>query len=82
MKPSKATIIRTVILALALVNQGMQLTGKSILPIEDENISSVVTFIFTVCASIIAWWKNNSFTRDAIGADLVMKYKCKRKRRK
>lgn len=74
MKPSKTTIIRTVILAAALINQGLQTAGKNILPIPDENVSDAITFIFTVGASLAAWWKNNSFTKDAIGADAVLKY--------
>lgn len=72
MKTSKTTIIRTVILAAALINQ--VLAGKNILPIPDENVSDAITFIFTVGASLAAWWKNNSFTKDAIGADAVLKY--------
>lgn len=63
------TIIRTTILIVALINQILTSTGHSILPITDEQISEIVTLIFTVAASLWAWWKNNSFTKNAIQAD-------------
>nr|DAJ21703.1 MAG TPA: SPP1 phage holin [Myoviridae sp. ctLGX4] len=31
-----------------------------------------MTYIFTVGASIVAWWKNNSFTKNAQTADKVL----------
>lgn len=72
-KPSKSTIIRTLVLVLALVNQILTATGHSIIPISDEEITQLVTLIFTICASVVAWWKNNSFTQEAISADELMK---------
>ena len=67
--PSKATIIRTVILALAIVNNALAIAGKSPLPIDDEMVTQVISFAFTTAASLAAWWKNNSFTQKAIESD-------------
>ena len=72
-KPSKSTIIRTLVLVLALVNQILTATGHSIIPISDEEITQLVTLVFTICASVVAWWKNNSFTQEAISADELMR---------
>lgn len=66
------TIIRTVVLALALVNQTLMLTGHSVLPIEDEQVTELLTLLFTIGSSVWAWWKNNSFTKPAIEADEYM----------
>ena len=66
------TIVRTVVLVVALVNQALTLSGHSILPISDEQISEVITLVFTVGASLWAWWKNNSFTKNAIEAHKVL----------
>lgn len=66
------TIIRTVVLALALVNQALMLTGHSVLPIEDEQVTELLTLLFTIGSSVWAWWKNNSFTKPAIEADEYM----------
>lgn len=67
--PSKATIIRTLILVLAIANNALAIAGKSPLPIDDEMVTEVVSFVFTTGAAIMAWWKNNSFTQKAIEAD-------------
>lgn len=69
MKISKETIIRTIILVIALVNQVLTAAGKNPLPFSDEEIYTGLTLLFTVCATIWAWWKNNSFTKNAVAAD-------------
>ena len=72
MKISKGTIIRTTCLLLAIVNYALTVAGKSPLPIESETLTEVISFGFTTVASLIAWWKNNSFTQKAIEADEVL----------
>lgn len=66
---SKGTVIRTVLLILALVNQFLTIFGKAPLPIEDEQMSELISLAFTIGTSLLAWWKNNSFTLNAIKAD-------------
>lgn len=73
MKVSKETIIRTVILVLALVNQILQSTGHSILPFESETVAELISLALTVGASAWAWWKNNSFTKAALIGDQAMR---------
>lgn len=73
MKNVKAsTIIRTVVLVLALVNQGLTIAGLNVLPITEEQVTEVLSLVFTIAASLWAWWKNNSFTPAAIKADELM----------
>lgn len=69
MKVSKGTVIRTVLLVLALINQGLLLFGKSPLPFEDETVSEVIGWLFTAGTALAGWWKNNSFTQAALAAD-------------
>ena len=69
---SPATIARTATLILALTNQVLSAAGKPVLPIESENLEQLVTAGITIGASIWAWWKNNSFTSEAIRADEFM----------
>lgn len=71
-KISVGTIIRTVCLLLALVNLTLETFGKSVIPISDEQISELITLIFTIITSVSAFWKNNSFTQEAIIADNFM----------
>lgn len=69
MKITSGTIARTLILLLALTNQVLSMLGYKLIPIEDEQINDIVTLGFTICSSLAAWWKNNSFTKKAILAD-------------
>lgn len=69
---SPATIARTATLILALTNQVLSAAGKPVLPIESENLEQLVTACITIGASLWAWWKNNSFTSEAIRADEYM----------
>ncbi len=72
MNIKKETIIRTIVLVIALVNQILTSTGHTILPIEDEQVTELITLLVTIGASVWAWWKNNSFTPEAIDADEYM----------
>lgn len=67
------TIVRTVILIVALINQALTVAGKSLLPITDDQITEVITLAITIGASVWNWWKNNSFTQPAIKADEILK---------
>ena len=69
MNVKKETIIRTVILIVALVNQGLTVAGVSLLPISDDQITELLSLALTIGASLWSWWKNNSFTKNAIEAD-------------
>ena len=63
------TLARTACLLLALLNQVLCALGKSPLPIESETLNQLVTASLTVAAALVSWWKNNSFTKEAIAAD-------------
>ena len=56
MKIKTDTIVRTVLLVVALVNQILTSTGHSVLPVSDEQITEVLTLAITIGASVWAWW--------------------------
>ena len=66
---SAGTIARTACLLLALTNQVLSALGKPVLPIESATVEQLVTAGITTVTALIAWWKNNSFTRAALEAD-------------
>lgn len=66
------TIIRTVCLIIALINQLLIGLGKQPIPIEDKEIYTLVSTIVTIVIAMRCWWKNNSFTAPAIKADQYM----------
>lgn len=72
-KISASTIARTIILMLAMLNQILNISGHSIIPIDDETINLLVGNVWIVLIALRAWWKNNSFTKHAILADAQLR---------
>lgn len=70
---SAGTIARTVCLVLALVNQVLAMLGMVPVDIADDTVYQVVSVGATVVTALIAWWKNNSFSKEAVAADEAMK---------
>lgn len=68
-KVEKMTIARTAVLAFALINQVLTISGYNPLPFTDEEFGQAVSMVLTAGASLWAWWKNNSFTQAALAAD-------------
>ena len=68
-KIETGTIVRTAVLAFALVNQFLTISNHNPLPFTNEEVGQAVSIILTTGASLWAWWKNNSFTQAAIAAD-------------
>ena len=66
---SAATWARTICLIVALLNSLLPAFGNSPLPIANEQLQQVVSTLITVVVAIINWWKNNSFTKEAIEAE-------------
>lgn len=73
MKVSAGTIARTIVLALALINQVLTATGHNVINIAEEDINTLISTIFTVVTAIVAWWKNNSYSKQALEADEYMR---------
>lgn len=69
MKCKKETWIRTVVLAVSLLNQLLTVFGQNPLPFSDEAVYEGLSALVTVGASLWSWWKNNSFTAEAVAAD-------------
>lgn len=73
MKITAGTIVRTIVLFLALVNQMLSISGRPVLPIEDATVEAIVTNLWTLIAALVSWWKNNSFTDAALRGDELMR---------
>ena len=63
------TIIRTIVLIMALANQILAIYGKQAIPVTEDQVYQLITLLVTVISALWAWWKNNSFTNAAIEAD-------------
>lgn len=73
MNVSKATIIRTICLVLSITNMVLEMRGHSIIPIDNELVTEAISVIFLIGSAVASWWKNNSFTKEAIDADNYLK---------
>ena len=50
------------ILIVALVNAVLQMFGVDTLPIDDENISAIVSTVFLIVTALYNTWKNRNVT--------------------
>ena len=73
LKVSKATIVRTVLVVLMLINMGLKAAGKTELVYSENEITELVTYIINIAIIVDAFWHNNSFTKHAIMADNLLK---------
>lgn len=73
MKVTMSTILRTIVLLLVILNQVLTSIGKNPLPWSEEEMYQGLSAAATAVAALIAWWKNNSFTKEARAADQYMK---------
>jgi len=70
------TLARTIVLALALINQILAIFGKGTIDIAESDIYQVVSIVFTIVTAIAAWWYNNDFTLAAMrGTELTRSLK-------
>ncbi|MCM3651342.1 phage holin [Metabacillus litoralis] len=76
----KGTVIRTVLLFVALLNQSLIMFGKSPIPIEEGQITGLVdgiylagSILFTIITTTIAWFKNNYVTKKGQAQKEVIK---------
>lgn len=61
----KATVIRSLVLIVALINQGLVAFGLSPVPFSTAEIETGLAMVFTAGATLWAWWKNNDVTPEA-----------------
>ena len=50
------------ILLIALINAGLQMFGINILPIENQDISSIISTVFLIITALWNTWKNRNLT--------------------
>ncbi|MED1202315.1 phage holin [Heyndrickxia acidicola] len=53
------SMVRTIFLAAALINQILVMNGHPPLPYSNAEMESTLTWVLTSVASVWAWWKNN-----------------------
>ena len=69
----KQAIVRLVVLVILLINQTLVTLGWSPLHFNEGQIYEAISSVATVAMAVWAWWKNNSVTKEAQEADVIMK---------
>lgn len=69
MNISKSTIIRTVLMLLVIVNFVLERCGVDIIPADENTVTMWVEFGIEIAVILVGFWKNNSYSPNAIKAD-------------
>lgn len=78
----KGTVIRTVLLLVALINQFLVMFGKTPLPLDEESVNNLANVLyvafstlFTTVMTLVAWFKNNYVTSKGQKQKEILKQK-------
>lgn len=70
---SKGTIVRTISLIIVLINIVLKKIGIDLINVSENEILTAVEMLIEVAVIVVAWWKNNSYSKNAIQADEFLK---------
>jgi SPP1 family holin len=73
MKITKSTIVRTILVALVIINFILERCGVDIIPADENIILMFVETIIEIAIIAVGFWKNNSYSKKAIKADEFLK---------
>lgn len=65
-------VVLLVVQIFALAQTGLSLAGISQLPFTSEGVSTAITGVIAVIASIYSWWHNNNVTEAAVQGQQVV----------
>lgn len=73
MEITKSTIVRTIAIAIVIINIILKAVGKNPIDFDESMVYSVIETVVSIAIIIIGFWKNNSFTKNAQKADEYLK---------
>lgn len=73
MKVTKATIVRTILVFLVIINFCLEKCGYDVIPADESVILMFVETGIEIAVIIVGFWKNNSYSKKAIQADEFLK---------
>ena len=56
-------LVRTIVLFVALLNQLLMVFGYTILPVSEEELTQLLTALFTTASALWVWWENEKGER-------------------
>ena len=73
MKVSKGTIVRTVMLVIVVLNMILQHFGLDVIDVSEVQVLAFIELLIEIAVIVVAFWKNNSYSKNAILADAYLK---------
>lgn len=73
MRISKGTIVRTIMLIIVIINLVLKQLGHDLINVSESEILTAVEMIIELAVIVVSFWKNNSYTQNAIKADEFLK---------
>lgn len=61
---NKTSAAKFAVLLLALINQGLSLTGHNLLPITSDQVNDWVSMTFTIVTALVAYFDNNTMLKS------------------
>ena len=68
---NKEAITGILILLLALVNATLQMFGINVIPVENEEITNIVSTVFLILTALYNTWKNRNLTTASQTAQTI-----------
>lgn len=73
MQISKGTIVRTIMIVVVIINLILKQFGIDAINVSESEILTFIETLIEVGIIVVSFWKNNSFTQNAIKADEFLK---------
>ena len=68
---TKEAVVGIILLVLALVNATLQMFGMNVLPINNEDVTNVVSMLFLIGTAAWNCWKNRNLTKASQEAQAI-----------
>lgn len=69
MRVTKSTIIRTILVIVAILNFALERFGVDVIPVSESWLLMALETTIEIAIVVVGFWKNNSYTEKAIKAD-------------
>ena len=72
LKITKGTIVRTIMLAIVVINYVLKATGHDVLNVDETAVGTFVETAVSIATIAVNWWYNNSFSTNAKKAQKIL----------
>lgn len=70
---TKGTIVRSILFIITIINMILRYLDKPILQVDESKIYLFVECTISIAILVVCHWKNNSYSKNAIRADRILR---------